>query len=88
MMLELRLTKRAKVSLERLDASTVNRIRQALLALREDQRPFPQSRKLRGYASVRRLRIGDWRAIYEVIREDNVILIHEIIPRGDNYRNW
>ena len=33
-----------------------------------------------------RLRIGDWRVIYEVQNEELVILVMKIAPRGEVYR--
>jgi len=49
--------------------------------------PFPQnSKKLYNRAGYR-IRVGDYRIIYEVIHEEKVIIIHRVAHRKDVYRS-
>lgn len=54
-----------KVLTRRMQANDADRIRRAIGVLAGDPRPYPQSRELRGRHG-RRLRVGDYRVIYEV----------------------
>lgn len=50
--------------------------------------PLPvQSIKLSGLENLYRLRIGDYRIIYEVDEADELVTIHYIRHRKDVYRN-
>lgn len=49
--------------------------------------PFPrQSLKLCGTEATYRLRVGDYRVVYEVDAETNIIVVHYIRHRGEVYR--
>jgi mRNA interferase RelE/StbE len=79
-------TKQADRALRKMPRNVANRIRDKLdeLAL-EPYRPNNNVTRLQerpGY----RLRVGDWRVIYEI--EDDVlrILVMKIAPRGEVYR--
>lgn len=45
----------------------------------------PNATKLQGREGYR-LRVGDWRVIYELQNEDLVILVLKVAPRGEVYR--
>jgi mRNA interferase RelE/StbE len=50
--------------------------------------PFPpQSIKVSGSESLYRLRVGDYRIIYEVDAKEKLVTIHYIRPRSIVYRN-
>lgn len=50
--------------------------------------PFPsQSSKLQGAERLYRLRVGDYRVVYEVDREALRIVIHYVRHRRDVYRS-
>jgi mRNA interferase RelE/StbE len=62
------------------------RIREKIEQVAED--PFasiPNSKKLQGRSGYR-LRVGDWRVIYEVNADEIVIIVLKIAPRGEVYR--
>jgi len=49
--------------------------------------PFPlQSAKLQGAERLYRLRVGDYRVVYEVDTEERVIIVQHIRHRRDVYR--
>lgn len=54
-----------KVLTRRMRPGDAERLRQAIAALAEDPRPYPQSIEMRGREG-RRLRVGDYSVIYEV----------------------
>ena len=64
-------TEKVKKILLRLPSSIASRIENSLLKLEENPRP-PGSKKLKGRAGYR-LRIGDYRVIYEI--EDNILRV-------------
>lgn len=72
---EVRLARRARRSLESLERREQQRIRAALDLLAANPRP-PNCVALRGEDSVYRVRVGDYRIVYEVI--DDVLLVHVV----------
>lgn len=61
-------------------------IREKLVAIAAD--PYaehPNSKKLQGREGYR-LRVGDWRVIYEIQNDVLVILVLKVAPRGEVYR--
>lgn len=60
------------------------RIRPKIEALAIDPRP-PGSKKLRGYQNRWRIRVGDYRVIYEVYDRELLVLIVKIGHRSDVY---
>ncbi|OQY55339.1 MAG: type II toxin-antitoxin system RelE/ParE family toxin [Candidatus Parabeggiatoa sp. nov. 2] len=70
--------------LNKLDRNIQARLRPKILALAENPRPHGV-KKLRGYENTYRIRVGDYRIVYEI--HDNVlwILIVEVGHRSDVY---
>ncbi|MEW5768285.1 MAG: type II toxin-antitoxin system RelE/ParE family toxin [bacterium] len=63
----------------------IARILDAIESLVED--PFPiQSRKMKGSESSCRLRVGDYRVIYQVNTENKIVTIHHVRHRKDVYK--
>ncbi len=85
-MYKLVLSKQADKTLHKLPYDLARRIKAKLVCLAED--PYVSNNnvmKLRerpGY----RLRIGDWRIIYEIKDAELIILVVKIAPRGGVYR--
>jgi mRNA interferase RelE/StbE len=75
----------AERDLRRLPRNTARRIRSKLLALAED--PFARNRNVKKLSGrdAWRLRIGDWRALYTVDTDNQIISIMVIRPRGSAY---
>jgi len=83
---QVRLTSRAEKDFRKLDAKIKARILKPILDLKINR--FPQQFKpLMGREIAQfRLRIGDWRVLYDVYDEDKVVLILKIGHRKDIYR--
>ena len=71
--------------LRRIDKQYLPDILKAIESLSDN--PFPsQSRKLAGSASSYRLRIGDYRVIYQVDSPERTIIIYHVRHRKDAYK--
>jgi mRNA interferase RelE/StbE len=71
--------------LRRLPHSTQKRIAQKIDALPNN--PFPHgSKKLEATGNFWRIRVGDYRVIYQVYKEKLMIYVVRIKHRGDVYR--
>lgn len=46
---------------------------------------IPNAKKLQGRDGYR-LRVGDWRVIYEVNKKEVTIIVLKVAPRGEVYR--
>jgi len=69
----------------KVDKQYMPRILNAIESLADN--PFPvQSKKLRDAESSYRLRIGDFRVIYQVDTQNRVVIIYHIRHRKDAYR--
>jgi mRNA interferase RelE/StbE len=72
--------------LRKLSAENYERVMVRTETLASD--PFPtQSVKLKGTEGLYRVRVGDYRIVYEVDPEAHCILIHYIRHRRDVYRD-
>jgi mRNA interferase RelE/StbE len=82
---EVRIAKRAAKSLVSLERRDQQRIRAAIELLAEDPRP-PACVAMRGEHSVYRVRVGDYRIVYEVRDEVLLIQVVRIGHRREVYR--
>ena len=79
-------TTQAAKSLLKMPRNTAQRIREKLELLAADPfAPLPNVTKLQGRPGYR-LRVGDWRIIYEINEDSVVIVVLKIAPRGEVYR--
>ena len=84
MKFEVRLSKRAHRELLSLESSIRSRIIQRLEELGED--PFPRGvAKLQGRDDAYRVRVGDYRILYEVLRKEELVLVDKIDQRSGVY---
>ena len=85
-MYEILFTKQAYKALRRIPRSLAQRIRGKIELLAVDPyAPNPNVRKLTGRPGYR-LRVGDWRIIYEIRTDELIILVLKIAPRGEVYK--
>lgn len=76
----------ADITFRKLPADLRRRVLARLHDLESDPRP-PGFRKLMGYDDLYRLKVGGWRIIYTIFEEEVIVVVVEITPRGDVYRN-
>lgn len=75
----------ARKELESLDASVVNRIFPRIEALAKEPRPRG-CRKLHGEESLWRIRVGNYRVVYAIYDEDQVVDVIAVGHRSKAYR--
>ena len=75
----------ARREMRRIDHSQQERIRAAIRALETEPRPHGY-RKMTGSEDLYRIRVGDYRVIYQIQEEQLVILIVRIRHRREAYR--
>ncbi len=78
-------TRSARRELDTLSASLVNRIIPQIKALAQDPRPT-HCRKIEGTENAWRIRIGDYRVIYQVFDDERVVDIVAIRHRSQAYK--
>jgi mRNA interferase RelE/StbE len=59
---------------------------QVIVDLASEPRPEGSS-ILTGFDNLYRIRVGDWRMVYAIEEDVRVILVLEIVPRAQAYRN-
>ena len=84
MIMKIRMKKTARKELRALEKRTQIRIAKALRPLRSNPRP-PGSVKLKGRDEYR-IRVGDYRIIYEIQDDVLVVLLVKIAHRSKVYR--
>lgn len=50
--------------------------------------PMGDTKKMKGFEQLYRLRVGDYRIIYSIIENELIIEIIDINNRGDIYKNY
>ena len=84
-MYRLRLKRTAEADLDRLPRPLFDRINEHILALREEPRPAGV-RKLQGGVEGWRIRVGDYRVIYQIDDRARTVTIVRVRHRRDVYR--
>lgn len=85
-MYKIAFTKGAAKSLQKMPRDMASLIREKLAQLASNPfAPHLNAIKLQGRPGYR-LRVGDWRVIYEIRNEELIILVLKIAPRGEVYR--
>jgi mRNA interferase RelE/StbE len=82
---EVLLERRAEGDLKALPAEVFHRIIPRLKALAENPKP-PGSRKIAGSKSDWRIRIGDYRVIYEIAEQAKAVKVMRVKHRKEAYR--
>jgi mRNA interferase RelE/StbE len=81
------LTRRATKGLEKAPDHVRKRAVEAIDALQQTFAPVKlfDVKKLKGMDNTFRIRIGDWRIIYELRRKESMIVVLDIASRGRIY---
>ena len=80
------LTKKALKQLKELDGPIRNRILEALVMLRDyGFTGRLDIKKLRGYKGHYRIRVGEYRVLFE-LEKPNTIIVYTILPRKKAYK--
>ena len=82
---EIELTRAARRDLENLPRNMLKRVDARILLLADDPRPRA-AKKLSGPEGFLRLRVGDYRIIYQVEKDRLVVLVVRIGHRREIYR--
>ncbi len=77
--------KRAQRQLGSFTPAIRNRLARAIESLRSNPRP-PGHRVLSGHTRLYRVRVGDFRIVYEIHDDVLVVLVLRVGPRRDIYR--
>lgn len=84
-MYEILLAKPAEKDLKRLPPEIFDRILQKIQALADEPRP-PGCRKLSGTERDYRIRVGEYRVLYEILDEAREVRVYRVGNRRDVYR--
>ena len=80
------LTKRAVKNFRKLPEDLQNWCGQIFDNLNHSFAPIRLNvKKLKGYENTYRIRVGSWRIIYKVSKNEKSILIYDILPRKSAY---
>ncbi|WP_456474556.1 type II toxin-antitoxin system RelE family toxin [Candidatus Pyrohabitans sp.] len=82
---EIRWKNSAERDLRKIDSQHVPRIIKAVESLVDDPFP-PQRRKLRGSEQNYRIRVGNYRVIYQVDTKARIVTIYHVRHRREAYR--
>ena len=83
-MYRLEVSHTAHRQIRKLPAQTQERVNKTIARLAEDPRP-PGVKKLTAREGYR-VRVGDYRILYQVDDGAKVVVIHRVMARGDVYR--
>jgi len=85
-MYSLKIKRSAERDLKQLPRPLFLRLNQQILALREDPRPVG-TRKLKGKIEGWRVRVGDYRIVYQIDDSAQVVTIARVRHRRDAYKD-
>lgn len=77
--IEIQYLHQAVKQIKALDKPTKQRIKSGI-----DKLPLGDIKKLKGYSTTFRLRIGDYRVLFDL--QGDTIIINTVLPRGEAYK--
>jgi mRNA interferase RelE/StbE len=82
---DVRITPAAQKEVDRLPKQARERVETAIVGLADDPRPR-SSKKLKGLQNTYRIRVGNYRIVYQINDDHLVILVVAVGDRKDIYR--
>ncbi len=83
---KIEIKKSVQKDVKKLPEIEIRKITSSILKLKDN--PFPVNcKKIQPSESLYRIRVGDYRVIYEVLAKEKKIMVHYIRHRKDVYRN-
>jgi mRNA interferase RelE/StbE len=82
----LRIVASLEKDLKRIDKKWIPRLYEAINSLAENPFPTGQCRKIQGSEHSYRIRVGEYRILYEVNREVRIVSVYRVRHRRDAYR--
>jgi mRNA interferase RelE/StbE len=82
---EIQIEKAAEKQIRRIPDPAHDRLVKAILPLAENPRP-KGTKKLSGSTNDWRIRVGDYRVLYEIAEEIRIVRIYRVAHRRDVYR--
>lgn len=79
------LTRTAEKQLRRIAKRDRNRLVEAIRGLADRPRPHG-ARKLQGYDDVYRVRVGQYRVVYEILEDRVIVIVLKVGHRKDIYK--
>ncbi len=80
------ITDEAERDFEQLDRQVASRIRKRITWLAENFEQIAPERLSGSLSDLYKLRVGDYRVLYDIIGEDRTLLIHRVRHRREIYR--
>jgi mRNA interferase RelE/StbE len=85
-MYKISLTKKAQKTYENANSSLLNKLNRCFEQLQDNPHSHPNIKRLQGkLAGKFRYRLGDWRVIYSINEENQLVIISIIAARGEAY---
>lgn len=84
-MYKLAIKNSARKELDAIPNDQFLKIDAAILALKTNPHPYPQSKKLKGEGKCR-LRVGDYRVVYAVDEKEKIVAVYRVRHRKEVYR--
>ncbi len=84
---EVRLSREALKTLDRMDSKLEKRIRSRLHELSDDPLDPRLSKPLTDMEGLRSSRVGGWRILYTIDNSANAVIVLAVRPRGQAYRH-
>ena len=75
----------AQKDLDGFSGKLLSRFEEAIMGLYDEPRPR-NAKKLSGSSALWRIRVGDYRVLYEIVETEKEIKIYKIAHRKDAYR--
>lgn len=79
------LDKKFQKQLEKMDKNHSKLIKNRLIKLKNGFDPTLDIKKLKGYKNYYRLRVGDYRILFE-LQKDRIIIVFALLPRKSAYK--